>query len=303
MAGKLYKFEFYQCVTLNSNSVAPVRTPSEVFQGLLTAHASGVGTEKQIGGTSFEIRLIEATSYGFKGVIGRHRSSELPHAAQVGGAEREIALLPNENLLEKAHFAFYHDYQVLILQNNFLCINDKNFSSFLSSGGYVTTLNPIIEAADLAFLMDGRVQVRTAEMSIARPTNKELFENATYDLTNSIIRTLNGSGAPKLQMAFRGDGRTRTAKDRYLDPAIKQAVREFQTVFDVKQCKLMLEHQDTLVSHPLDLVADRLVFTKKIHHNGRYPPVAEVWQALLEARQQKEGELLQYFGDPSNRII
>ena len=163
---------------------------------------------KSIGSSSYEIRSLNRTDYGFKGIIGKHRQNDLPHAAIIGGEEREIPLAPNENLLEKVHFSFYEDYSLIIIQRNRFCINSSNFGVYLSDAGYVTSLNPIIEPTDLQWLMNNHVHIRTAEFAIARPTNPELFQDIEHDFNNSIITTLNGSGTAMLNLSLRGNARS-----------------------------------------------------------------------------------------------
>ncbi|MBB1391680.1 hypothetical protein H5185_20035 [Shewanella sp. SG44-6] len=297
MSSKNYHFDFYECSIFNSSANAIPRTSFEILNSMLAKYAQGDSRVKQIGNNSYELRHLEATAFGFKGIIGKHRQNDLPHAAVIGGVEREIELAANENLLEKAYFSYHSDYSVLILQRNHLCISSSSMGKYLSESAYVTSLNPVIEAADLQWLLNNNVQVRTAELSIARPTNPELFNGIEHDFNNSIISTLKGTGAAKLNLTLRGNGRSDIAEERYLATTFKGALRELNTKFDVKKCKLLLEDDETLATHPVDLVADRLFFTKQIEVEGRYPPIIEMWDALNESRAEKENELANYFGD------
>jgi hypothetical protein len=297
MASKDYNFDFYQCSTFNSSTNAIPRASFEILNGMLAKYQLGDSCVKQIGSNSYELRHLEATAYGFRGILGKHRQNDLPHAAFIGGEEREIALDKNENLLEKACFSFHSDYSVIIIQRNHLCINSNNMGRYLTDSAYITSLNPVIEATDLQWLLNNHVQIRTAEFSIARPTNPDLFNDIEHDFNNSIVSTLNGTGTAKLNLSLRGNARSDVAEERYLASTLKGALRELQTKFDVKKCKLLLENDETLVTHPVDLVADRLFYTKQIEVEGRYPPITEMWAALDESRTEKENELVNYFGD------
>lgn len=297
MPSKNYHFDFYECSTLNSNANAHPRLPFDILSGMLTRFDQNDSTVKKIGSNSYELRHIEATEYGFKGIIGKHRENDLPHAAIIGGEEREISLEPNENLLEKAYFSYHSDYSILIIQRNHLCISSNNMGKYLTESAYVTTLNPVIEAADLQWLMNNHVQIRTAEFAIARPTNPDLFDDVEHDFNNAIVSTLSETGTALLKLSLRGNARADVAGERYLASTVKGALRELQTKFDVKKCKLLLENDETLITHPVDLVADRLFYTKQIEVEGRYPPAFEMWDALDESRVEKENELINYFGD------
>jgi hypothetical protein len=297
MPSKNYNFDFYECSTFNSSANALPRTSFEILNRMLTRFGQGDSSVKQIGSNSYELRQIESTDYGFKGIIGKHRENDLPHAAVIGGDEREISLAANENLLEKAYFSYHSDYSVLIIQRNHLCISNNNMGKYLTESAYVTTLNPVIEPADLQWLLNNHVQIRTAEFAIARPTNPDLFNDIEHDFNNSIISTLNGTGTAQLNLTLRGNARSDVAEERYLASTMKGALRELQTKFDVKKCKLLLENDETLITHPVDLVSDRLFYNKQIEVEGRYPPAFEMWAALDEARTEKQGELANYFGE------
>lgn len=296
MSNKIYNFDFYECRTISSDSTARPMTASDIFRQLNENKDSGVSTVRQLDRIDYEIREITPTEFGFRGIIGKHRKSDLPHAAIVDGAEREIELADDENLLEKTHFHFYEDYQLIILQKNHYGINNKRFGRYLSSGTYVTTLNPVIEPSDLQLLLHNRIQLRSIEVAIARPRNQELFRNVEHDFNNTIVSTLRGTGSATLKIEARGDARSNDPESRYLQSSIKRALREMQSTFDVKKCQLLLEDQDQGITHPVDLVCNRLKFQKQIHVEGRYPQSFEMWTALTEARVNKEAELQRYFG-------
>lgn len=297
MTAKKYHFDFYECVTGNSNANADMKSTSDMLKVAFDRKVAGHGTVKEIGGRNYELRMIEETDYGYRGIFGKHRENDLPHAAIINGDEREIELAPNENLLEKSHFHYYFDYQLLILQRNHFCISSNNLGKYLSEQGYVTVLNPVIEPADLQWLLNDHMQVRTAEIAIARPRNPELFQNIEHNFNNSIVSTLKGSNSAMLNIAMRGDANSRNAADRYLDPGFKRGIREMQATFDVRKCKILLENENNFVTHPVDLVADRLFYATNIDVEGRYPPSFEMWSALAEARTEKNIELVTYFGD------
>ncbi|MDN3632522.1 hypothetical protein QWZ07_23675 [Vibrio lentus] len=249
-----------------------------------------------------ELRDIRETAYGFRGVIGRHRKNNLPHAAIAGGEERELPLEENENLLEKTHFVYYSDYSLLILQRNRLCVNWQNLGGYLSPTNYVTALNPIIEPANLEWLANGHVQVRSAKITIARPLNPELLRNVNHDFNNSIIAALNGTRSASMNLVFRGDARSDDPQERYLDNSLKRAFRELQETLEVKKLDLLTEHDQTGIEHPIDMVTDRVTHYDSVDMNGRYPNGFDMWTKLEDAREAKNAELLSFFGEPNNRL-
>ena len=61
---------------------------------------------------------------------------------------------------------------------------------------------------------------------------------------------------------------------------------------DVTAAKIKLDG----IEHPVDLIADRLVTTRKVKMVGRYPDEDEMYEALLDAKDKFEPELSEYFG-------
>lgn len=303
MATKRFYFDFYQCVTATAQDGALPLDISGVFRRMFEQYQDDpANTVKNVGRTLFELRLLEETDYGFRGIIGKHRANNLPHAAIAGGEERELELEENENLLEKAYFNFYHENSLLIIQRNRYCFNYKTLSAYLSPPNYTTSVNPILEPADLAWLANGHVHIKTAQIRIARPRNPDIFEGIDHDFNNSIVQTLNGSGSAVLNLSFRGDGRSEDPDDRYLDNAVKRALREMQERFDVQKLDLVTENDVTGEVHPVDLVSGRVTYYDDVEMGGRYPMAADMWDQLLSAKASKEDELYRYFGRPEDRL-
>tara|TARA_R110001583_G_scaffold187532_1_gene348931 strand:+ start:5181 stop:6089 length:909 start_codon:yes stop_codon:yes gene_type:complete len=294
MAIKKMKFDFYQCKVLAGHARLPTRSADDVFAALTTAFDGNQSTVKTVIRTMFDVRYIAQTDYGFRGVIGKYRTADLPHAARPGREEREIPLEDDEHLLEKCYFKYFSEFSLLILQRNRNAINSKQLSNFLTANGYTFSLDPIIEVADLQRLMRNEVHIRTLKVNVARPTNPALFENIEHDFNNSIISSLNSSNSASINISLRGDGHSDDPDMRYLSNSLKRAVLEMKEKFDLKSANLMLEEGG--VAHPLDLVTDRLTNDVEIEIDGRYPSPASMWDAIMVSRVDKEAELESYFG-------
>ncbi|MDC5717857.1 DUF6731 family protein [Vibrio europaeus] len=303
MATKQFIFDFYSCDTNVSQANVTQQNSHQVFQNLLdTFQASPEGTVKDVGRHLLEIRDIRATTYGFKGIFGKHRRNNLPHAAVAGGTERELPLAPNENLLEKAHFTFYTQNSLLVIQRNRFCANADVLGHFLSPANHVTMLNPIIEPASLAWLANNRVRVKVAKINVAKPRNPELLRELNHDFNNSLLNTLNGTNSAQLNLVFRGDTRSDDPEERYLDNSFKRALRELQETLDVTKLDLTTENEDTMVEHPIDLVSDRLKHFDNVSMNGRYPDSFDMWDKLEDAKNTKQDELNNFFGLPGDQL-
>ncbi|PSW21432.1 hypothetical protein C9I98_05730 [Photobacterium sanctipauli] len=303
MATKQFHFDFYQCVTNTAQDNALPMDINGVLRRLYEQYQEDPATTvKSIGRALFELRSLEETPYGFKGIIGKHRKNNLPHAAVAGGDERELELEDNENLLEKAHFTFYTENSLLIIQRNRYCVNYKNLAAYLSPANYTTSVDPIIEPADLQWLANDHVHIKTAEIRIARPRNPDIFDGIEHNFNNAIVQTLNGTGSAVLNLSFRGDGRAEAPEDRYLGNAFKRALRETQERFNVEKLDLLTENDVTGEVHPVDLVSGRLTYYDDVEMGGRYPMSADMWEKLEAAKASKEAELLAYFGRPEDRL-
>ncbi|WP_136512922.1 DUF6731 family protein [Geomonas edaphica] len=288
-------FDFYQLETAAGNAGLAPMAPLHVLEEFKRKFDTpGENTVRTLNGKTLELRNIERTEYGFRGIIGKYRRSQLPHAAVPGGDERELELNADEHLVEKSYFKFFSDYSLLVLQRNHFAVGPVYLGMYLSINGYTTILNPVIEPADLQMLMRNTTQVRNIKMTIARPVNPELFQNIEHDFTNSIIASLNSSNSASINISLRGDGHSLDPTKRYLERSLKNAILEIKRNFDLKKANIGLEENG--VVHPVDLVTDRLATTKDIQMVGRYPSAVDMWDGLREARQVKEVELVAYFG-------
>jgi len=299
---KRFYFDFFQCETLSGQAHLPQIPPDEIFRRFLTRfNNDGENTVRTFQGKTLELRRIEETDYGYRGVIGKYRKAILPHAAVPGGAERELDLDEDEHLIEKSYFKYFSDYALLILQRNKFALNSNVFSRYLSINGYTTALNPIIEAADLQRLMNNEVNLRSLKLAVARPTNPDLFVDIEHDFNNSIIASLNSSNAAVINLSLRGNGYSDDPEQRFLSFNLKNALIELKNRFNLKKADILLEENG--ITHPLDLVTDRLFYFTEIEMIGRYPLAADMWAALRESRDEKEQELQNYFGVLGNGQI
>ncbi|HGW6812122.1 TPA: DUF6731 family protein [Escherichia coli] len=303
MTSKRFFFDFYQCHTISTDTNAGVNSPEAVFSKIFESYSEGRDkTVRKIGNKLVEMRFMERTDYGFRGVIGKHRTNNLPHVAVAGGEEREIKLEINENLLEKAYLHFYTQDSVLIIQRNRLCYGWLLLSKYLSNSSQNTTVNPIIQTSSLKWLMRNEVRIKTLEIGIARPKNAQLYEDVEHNFNNALIATLNGTNSAKVNLTLRGDSRSEDPESRYLGSQLKRAFKETLETFEVEKLKLETQDIETGVQHPIDLVADKLVYYTDVELGGRYPLVGSIWSALTLAKDSKDDELKAYFGVANQRV-
>ena len=297
---KKLSFDFFCCsamVLKNKNHIDKSEIFFDLLDDILKKFSEKKTVYRKIGSNTYELRFLEKTDYGYRGIIGKHSDSDLPYAAEIGGNERPIPLSPDENLLEKSYFNIYRDYSIIILQRNRCCINYRVLGKFFSNSDVYISLDPVILPESLSLLIDNRIQIRNLELSIAKPTNPELFKDkCQHPFNNSIIQSINCSNSSKFNLTLRGNSRADVNNGRYLASTLKGALSELLSNFDVKKCKALLEDECDMVTHPVDLILDRIIYDEKIKMNGRYPLESDIWQALTNARKYKDKKLEQYFG-------
>lgn len=302
MAYRNYKFNFYDSTYLTPNAGRPEKTLGERFAEILHLKENGP-YYKQMGPFTYEVRNIVETAYGYKGVIGKHRNIDLPPAAAIGGDERELELEEGENILEKSHFTFYPNMNVLVLQNNIMCIGNAKLGELLAEPGYTCSLNPVINPADIRKLAQGNMMLKHAKLRIAKPRNPELLEGIEHDFNNTIFQMLAHSNTASLNLELRGNSRSKNPGEKYLDSRIKRALSEVVNTFDVSKCEAILEETDTGINHPIDLVADRVVADKRIEIEGRNASSFSIFSAMEEAKEERNDDLERYMGRDGQELI
>lgn len=302
MAYRNYKFNFHGSTYLTSTAGRPEKDLAGRFADILKLKEEGP-YYKQMGQFTYEVREIVETAYGYKGIIGKHRNIDLPPAAAIGGDERELELEEGENILEKSHFTFYSNMNVLVLQNNIMCIGNAKLGELLAENGYTCSLNPIINPADIKKLAQGNMMLKYAKLRIARPRNPELLDGIEHDFNNNIFQMLSNSNTTSFNLELRGNTRSKNPGERYLDNRLKRALSEAVTTFDVAKCEATLEDIDTGVHHPIDLVADRIVAEKRIEVDGRNASSFSIFRAMEEAKDECNEDLEQYMGRDGQELI
>ena len=302
MAARTFTYEFYQSFYASSAADAVARTLHDRLGEIKQIKDGGQFYYQRIGAFTYEVRELVETDYGFKGIIGKHRHIDLPPAAFIGGDEREIELEEGENILEKSHFLFYSDMNLLVLQKNHMCIGHAKLAQLFAETRYTCSLNPIINPADVTLLARGNMKLKHMDIAIARPTNPELFRGLEHDFNNTLFQSMQQTGAARFNAEFRGDGRSKIPDSRYLDSAMKRALREMTATFDVEKCNIMLEDEDTGMVHPVDLVADRIISRKQVESPGNTARSYDIFDSMEEAKDEEQPRLDEYFGRGDNVI-
>lgn len=278
-------------------NVGPKGSASTVSEAL--AQLLKATTPHTVEGSEYAyiVRSLEELPYGFRGVICKLRLSDIPHKGSLSGTEEELALASNEGLIEKNYFIFYSDHQLLVFQDNFHGTSMAMFSHFLTTFvKAATTFNPVIRAETLSRLMAGDTEVRKIDLSIARPTNPDLFPKDDFSV--ELLRLLQSSDAARISVKLTANGPGMRGNTLYNN--VKNSLRSLVESNSVKKAQVEVESDGRIM--PIDLVADRLYSRQIVEMKGRYPYPPLMFQALETARSEMSDELAQYFGENQNPI-
>lgn len=256
---------------------------------------------REIGGHSYEIRdlIMNGNGASFHGVFAKFRTDDIPHAGSPGGYEREIELDDDEGLLEKNHFLYFRSHELLVYQRNGHGSTTNRLGAYFSDILNETVVfNPVLQLEPMRRLLRGDAHPRSLDLSFAKPTNPVQYPG--NDWSNHLLNVLNMSGGVRMSLHISAEGRSSDPSYRYLGARIKRTVAQLMNNVDVTKAKFMVEEDG--VSHPIDLIADRLLSRQDVTMNGRYPNSSEMYQALRRAKDDHRDALHEYFGDPDHAV-
>jgi hypothetical protein len=159
--------------------------------------------------------------------------------------------------------------------------------------------DPVLQPDPMKRLMSGKVLARSIDIRVARPTNPDLAPK--YQFSRAVMEVLQGSGGKNVSIKISGDARAPRTSDRRLLADVKRGVRELWDIADVKRARAVIEDEDGM-THPIDLIADRIVETAEVQMNGRYPDPRSVLHALDEARHKQGASITQVLGEPGKSL-
>lgn len=256
----------------------------------------------ELGGVNHEIRDLRRLPGGhaFRGIFAKFRSDDLPHAGVPGGPERELDLDEQEGLIEKNYFLYLREHELLFYQQNRNGSVPSRLGKYLSRVAHDTILfDPVLQPHAMRRLMRGEVEIRTLDLSFARPTNPELFP--ADDWGHRLFEVLSGAGGTSMRLHIGTDARSKDPRDHHLRKRLKRGVREILNLTKVTTARLEVEEDG--VTHPIDLISDRLRSTQDVEMGGRYPVPGSMYEALGAARDELNDQLREIFGDADAALV
>lgn len=235
----------------------------------------------EIDGHEFQIRDLQriGTSHVWRGVFGRLRD-DAPNLVNAQGEESAIPLQPTDRLLEKCHFLYMANHDILVWQVNNEVAYVSKFATYigllLNSAVFVNT---IVGTNALDRVIAGTV--KSLECKVATPriplTNVPDYSQPMFDLMNSV----HGSTIKINVSAGRGS----------LAGSVKRLIRWAVANPETKTLRAKLDGED----EPIDLLMERISDSIIIPLIGHYPNPVAVFAGLNKAFTDQRTELEPYF--------
>lgn len=280
MGQKQFGVRFYK-----GNGLDPSILVSDILQQLYTAHQQGQPyPHVSDGSVAYELRNFSSHNSGsvFTGVLAVLRD-DAPNIRDDKGVERPIDLQPGERVIEKNHFAFYKERQLLAWQVNARASHVSRFEQYLSSAaGGVIGFDDIITAASFVRLSQG--VVKKLEVKIAAPKNPALVPST--DWSSQAMRMMSGVGATSIKIDVS------TRKRKGLVDGVKQVIHELIDSTEAESIKVKLAGD----AEPIDLVADSIKGKVSVNMVGMYPDPIDMFAQLQQLKDVKKSELDEFFG-------
>lgn len=257
-----------------------------------------------IQGTTYdiEIRNLKESEAGiFQGVFAKIRKDELPHAGRAGHPDRDLGLAEDEGLVDKNHFVYYEENELLVMQANRHAGTAVALGKYLTdiNGNLAASFNPVLQPDATRRLMREDLTPVQIETSFARPTNPEMYPDD--DWSPGLLDMLSQLGGGNVKLSITAD-RKRVAEgaDRLTDKA-RRVAQAFRQLPNVRKIKISMEDEEGII-YPIDLIADRLKVKIEIAVSGRYPNEEGMYKALRGAKNDQLDNLQQIFGMPGANL-
>lgn len=281
---KQFKVDFY-VVTVDQKRdhnvlTSLLNTSSSVTQAI----ALNAGDEER-----FQIRSVLTLNAGraFKAVFGRCRYGETPEQGADDGSEEDVQLKPGHGLVEKNHFLFFPETNLVVYQRNQSGSHYSKFQRYIQqvTGANDVSLEPILTSDSYERLLKPGVQAKRVDISFQQPKDPSLYAQAW---TKDAIQLVNSVGGRTARITI-GVGRTQTN----LLGQIKDATVLLARAGLAKVARVKIEEQN----EPIDLIADRVVETVQVRLGDNGRPVPElVYVALENAKTKRKQDLDTFFG-------
>lgn len=293
------QIEFFQGEV--ATDLPPMKVSDILLLRLVLSPQMGGSQPTRIGMHTFDLRRLESHDDGYiTGEFVKFRRDFLPNVGALTRDERELDIHADEYLVEKNFFLYELDRQLLIYQKNGHGGSVLNLAAYLKRVYREGTVsfNPVLQPDPMKRLLRGGAMPRKLYLTAARPTNPDFVPQNEW--TKAALKMLSSSGGIGFTLQLRADGHSKD-DGRHLSGDVKRALAELIECGAAKTARIDIEEDG--ITHPIDLIADRLISTQDVEMAGRYPLKASIIPALYAAVEDKRRDLELIFGTAGRRLV
>lgn len=233
------------------------------------------------------------------GQFRKFRQGDLPLVGAPGEEGHELEIEDDEALIEKNLFLVVPPHDILLWLVNGHANTPNQFTRFLSKlAGTKVTADPIVQPDAMRRLMRGNLVLKKVQMRVARPTDATWYP--ADDFSKEIFEVMAKGGGDSLLVEASVDGRLAPSRRHALALRWKRAFRDF--VNDGHATMAKVDVIEDGIEYPIDLLADRLVTSVQVDHDGRYAPAETMLGALQAAWTDIEPMVTETFGLEGNAL-
>ena len=238
------------------------------------------------------------------GYIGVFRNTVLPSVWNtVNNKGTNIALKNDDEILEKSYFIYYPSSDLLAFHQNHLGPRADDLAYVLSKKDIKNeniSFSPVWKDSDMKSLLETGSILKKGIITLALPRN---FDSSDLKLTNSwsedIINMMSDSGMSKMTVNFWGRASRKKGASGYVSNLVKEGIAELLSKFNLgserkNQPKIIKAEAQLINGETKSLLNQDLSTTKRIEVFNGYPKEESIKKAILDARDDKESELIKY---------
>ena len=258
-----------------------------VVRDLLNSHLNGHAPAHNLDdpNVKFQIRSIsQASTNGtvFKAVFGRLRHGETPEQASEHSDDADVELKPGHGLVEKNHFLFFSDLNLIVFQRNGHAGRNSHLQAYLNNPTYAhISLSPILTQDSYSKLLNGEA-LKKIEISLRKPA-AALQQEDTF--LKNFIDSFQGQSIGSLKLTLSAE------RQGALIESLKEALVTLSKFGRTRIARATLVDDNVI-----DLMLDRVThkFSVPVQANGR-PTPSDLFSGLANAKDHCSDDLASYF--------
>ncbi|MEX8192988.1 DUF6731 family protein [Comamonas guangdongensis] len=301
MAVKQMTAEFYAMHAFNPNDFS-------AFYDFLVenkdGHAPSIALDKKNDGTDadekYQIRSISTnrSETVIKAVFGRCRFNENLEQASEGSDDKDVELLPGHGLVEKNHFLFFKENNLVVYQKNGNGSNIGKLQRYLVRNlKKEIALEAVLTEDSYRKLLDSG-PLKKLEISVVPPPFSEIEEE---NYLRDVIKEFESDNAKRIKLVLSADAQ------HPLPPFYKQSLADLTRAGWTKVARATVapianfdkSDDAQLKDEIIDLILNRIKKDFEVVSDDKNKiPSLTIWQGLAKAKDECNQKLKAFF-DPN----